>query len=329
MTAQRRRTVTETVGQSGVNGGNFGNAGSGGSGRRLHWPAGSLASPPWELNLSADTAGWSWSSLRVLCLAPGASHSFASGEEELLVLSLAGSCHVTCDGKEVALQGRTDVFEGPSDFVYLPRDSDVEISSLEGGRFAVAGAKARRRFPVRYRSAEQTGVELRGAGSCSRRVVNYAMTENFDADRILVCEVVTPSGNWSSYPPHKHDESRSGETELEEIYYFAMGDGPGGDGIAYQRVYGTEQRPIEFLGEVRDGDVVLIPHGYHGPSMASPGYDLYFLNVMAGPNERTWLASDDPRHAWVRASWAGQEVDPRLSKPEPSAHGEAASGSQS
>lgn len=283
--------------------------------RRLHWPAGSLANAPWELDLSAETAGWSWSSLRVLALGPGERHSFPSSDEELLVLPLAGSCRVTCDGEEVTLTGRSDVFAGPSDFVYLPRDSEVEVSSSAGGRFAVAGARARRRLPVRYQPAGGVAVELRGAGSCSRRVVNYAMAGTFEADRILVCEVVTPSGNWSSYPPHKHDETRAGENELEEIYYFGVGGGPGGEGIAYQRVYGTAQRPIEYLGEVRDGDVVIIPHGYHGPSMAPPGYDLYFLNVMAGPGERAWLAVDDPHHAWVRASWTGKAVDPRLLEP--------------
>jgi len=139
------------------------------------------------------------------------------------------------------------------------------------------------------------------------------MPGSFDADRLMACEVVTPSGNWSSYPPHKHDEERSGETELEEIYYFEVAPGRSGEeGFAYQRLYGTPERPVDLLAEVRTGDVVLIPHGYHGPSMAPPGYDLYYLNVMAGPGERAWLAADDPAHAWVRSTWADQPVDPRL-----------------
>ena len=101
------------------------------------------------------------------------------------------------------------------------------------------------------------------------------------------------------------------ETELEEIYYFEVGSSPTGqDGFAFQRVYGTAERPIDLLAEVRQGDVVLIPHGYHGPSMAAPGYDLYYLNVMAGPGERAWLATDDPAHAWVRATWADQPSTP-------------------
>jgi 5-deoxy-D-glucuronate isomerase len=134
--------------------------------------------------------------------------------------------------------------------------------------------------------------------------------------------VVTPAGNWSSYPPHKHDEERAGvEAELEEIYYFevqpqagrAVADGDRIDPVGYQRVYGTDERPIDVLTEVRTGDVVLVPHGWHGPSMAAPGYDLYYLNVMAGPGaQRAWLICDDPAHSWVRDTWATQPVDPRL-----------------
>ena len=100
---------------------------------------------------------------------------------------------------------------------------------------------------------------------------------------------------------------------LEEIYFYEVASGPAdGAGVAYQRVYGTPDRPIDVLVEVRSGDVVLIPHGWHGPAMAPPGYDLYYLNVMAGPGERAWLACDDPAHAWVKDAWRDQAVDPRL-----------------
>jgi 5-deoxy-glucuronate isomerase len=154
-------------------------------------------------------------------------------------------------------------------------------------------------------------IELRGAGNCSRQVNNYCLPGTFEAEQLLVCEVLTPGGNWSSYPPHKHDQARPGaESELEEIYWFEIaGDG----GFAYQRVYGTEDRPIDVLAEVRSGDTVLIPHGWHGPSIAAPGYDLYYLNVMAGPGQdRAWLICDDPAHGWVRTTWAAQYADPRL-----------------
>jgi 5-deoxy-glucuronate isomerase len=140
----------------------------------------------------------------------------------------------------------------------------------------------------------------------SRQVNNFCSPEAFAADRLIAVEVITPSGNWSSYPPHKHDEGVPGiETALEEIYYFEVAGG----GFAYQRAYGPG---VDILEEVRSGDTVLLPSGYHGPSMAAPGYHLYYLNVMAGPGERAWRFTDDPAHAWIRDTWAGQEVDPRL-----------------
>jgi 5-deoxy-glucuronate isomerase len=143
-------------------------------------------------------------------------------------------------------------------------------------------------------------------------VHNFCTPEAFDADRLIACEVLTPAGNWSSYPPHKHDEDRPGESVLEEIYYFEVSAGPTGPGLAYQRVYGHTGADVDVLAEVGTGDVVLVPRGWHGPSMAVPGYDLYYLNVMAGPGERAWRICDDPAHAWVRETWAAEPVDPRL-----------------
>ena len=282
----------------------------------LHHRAGTLAEGPWSIELSQFEAGWSWASLRVLNLAPGASHTFVTGDEEVLVVPLNGSCMLSSGGAEHMLRGRARVFDGPTDFSYVPCGSTVVVTSEQGGRFAVPGSKAGVALPLRYQSADQVAVEYRGAGNCSRRVVNYCMPGTFPADRLMVCEVFTPGGNWSSYPPHKHDESGTEETELEEIYYFEVASGPsGGPGVAYQRVYGTPTRPIELLAEIGTGDVVVIPHGYHGPSMAAPGYDLYYLNVMAGPGQRAWRATDDPAHAWVRATWPSQVVDPRLLSP--------------
>jgi 5-deoxy-glucuronate isomerase len=179
------------------------------------------------------------------------------------------------------------------------------------GRFALAAARCHARLEPRYGPAEDVPVELRGAGPASRQVNNFGTPEGFPfAERLIACEVLTPGGCWSSFPPHKHDEEGPDEAVLEEIYYFEVsGDG----GMAYQRVYGTPERPIDVLAEVRGGDVVLIPHGWHGPSMAAPGHDLYYLNVMAGPSpERAWRICDDPAHAWVRGTWSGQAVDPRL-----------------
>ncbi len=232
--------------------------------------------------------------------------TFDTGDHELIVLPLSGSCDVTIDGERFSLNGRADVFAGVTDFVYAPRDAHVEIEGE--GRFALPSARADRRLAARYVS--DIAVELRGAGQASRQVNNFCSPEAFEADRLIAVEVLTPGGNWSSYPPHKHDEDVPGvETVLEEIYYFEVAGG----GFGYQRVYSSgPERPIDVLREVRSGDRIDMPWGYHGPSMAAPGYDLYYLNVMAGPGERAWRFTDDPAHAWIRDTWADQALDPRL-----------------
>jgi 5-deoxy-glucuronate isomerase len=256
--------------------------------------------------ITPEEAGWGFSGLRVLELEAGAAHAFDTGEDELIVLPLAGACSVACDGERFALEGREDVFSAITDFVYAPRDARVEIASEAGGRFALPSARASRALEPRHVAAAQVPIELRGAGRASRQVNNFCAPEAFEADRLIAVEVLTPAGNWSSYPPHKHDEDIPGvETALEEIYYFEVARA----GFAYQRAYGGD---IDICREVRTGDTVLLPHGYHGPSMAAPGYDLYYLNVMAGPGERAWRFSDDPAHAWIRDTWAGQALDPRL-----------------
>ncbi len=278
----------------------------------LYRPAGSLAADGWSVVLTPEEAGWAFSGLRAGTLAAGGTLAFDSAADEVAVLPLEGGFDVVVDGERYRLVGRPSVWAGPSDFVYAPPGSRVEVSSSAGGRFAVATARAERRYPVRHVPASAVSVELRGAGASSREVRNFAAADRFEADRLIAVEVLSPGGNWGSYPPHKHDEVREGETELEEIYHYVVADGPSGPGLAYQHVYGTPDRSIDLLTTVRTGDVVLVPHGWHGPAMAAPGYDLYYLNVMGGPGERAWRACDDPTHAWVREAWAGQAVDPRL-----------------
>jgi 5-deoxy-glucuronate isomerase len=258
--------------------------------------------------ITPESAGWTYCGLQVIDAAPGASIGYTTGQSEALVLPLSGSCVVTCDGQEFELAGRPDVFAGPTDFAYLPLDSTTSIRTEYGGRFAFPSARARRRLPARYGPVGGVPIELRGAGRASRQVNNFCTPETFDADKLIAVEVITPGGNWSSYPPHKHDEHTDQERPLEEIYYFEIDR----NGFGYQRVY-SSGRDIDVLQEVRSGDHVLIPHGYHGPSMAAPGYHMYYLNVMAGPDpERAWLFTDDPAHTWIRDTWADEPIDPRL-----------------
>ncbi|MFF8400723.1 5-deoxy-glucuronate isomerase [Streptomyces sp. NPDC014846] len=267
----------------------------------LHLPRGATANARYALDIGPESAGWTHSSLRVAELAPGGRHTFPTGDSEWIVLPLEGGCTVRIETAsteqcEFQLLGRDTVFASVSDFAYAPRDARVQIASGAGGRFALAGAKCERRLPARYGPAPEVPVEERGSGTCARRVRNFASADSFDCDRLIAVEVITPGGNWSSYPPHKHDEHRPGEeSELEEIYYFEI-DGP--NGLGYQRVFPSREGGSDVLAEVRSGDAVLVPDGWHGPSIAQPGHAMYYLNVMAGPGAtREWRICFHPDHA--------------------------------
>ena len=272
-------------------------------------PHGSATEGPYVTSITPEVAGWTYSGLRVAELPPGGKVELHTGPDEVLVLPLNGAADVECDGQRFTLDGRSDVFSAVTDFAYLPRDARAVVTSADGGRFALPATRADRRLTARYGPAAGVSVELRGAGVASRQVNNFCTPQTFAADRMIAVEVLTPGGNWSSYPPHKHDEDSGDESQLEEIYYFEVAHG----GPGYQRAYGSGPgKEIDVCAEVGTGDVVLIPYGYHGPSMAAPGYDLYYLNVMGGPGERVWKFCDDPAHAWIRGTWDGVEIDPRL-----------------
>lgn len=286
-------------------------------------PAGTTADAQYDTRIEPSSEGggidgWDHTGLLVTNLEAGESRTVETGALEYVIVPLSGGARVDVAGQTYELAGRTDVFSAATDVLYVPRDATFTLTSTAGGRYAFCTATAREAFPVAYVPAADVPDELRGAGTASRRVRNFGTPGVLAADSIIACEVITPAGNWSSYPPHKHDEEREGtETSLEEIYYYELRPEPGspaeGGAFGYQRVYGTTDRPIDVLTEVRSGDVVLVPHGWHGPAMAPPGYDMYYLNVMAGPGQtRAWLIIDDPAHAWVRQTWADQQVDPRL-----------------
>ena len=169
-------------------------------------PAGTGGDGDYTLSITPERAGWAHSSLNVLELGADGTHTFDTGESEWVVLPLSGSCTVECDGESFTLAGRRGVFTRVTDFAYVPRDATTTVTSAAGGRFALCGARAQRRLTARYGPAEGVQVELRGAGQASRQVNNFCTPESFEADRLIACEVLTPGGNWSSYPPHKHDE---------------------------------------------------------------------------------------------------------------------------
>jgi 5-deoxy-glucuronate isomerase len=269
---------------------------------------------PYQVEVTPESAGWAHTSLRIVELPAAGEHRFATAGDELIVVPLSGAVRVTAGDEQLDLAGRTDVFAGPTDVAYVGRDCDVILASTEGGRFALCGARTSHALPARRLEVADVPVERRGAGQSSRQVRNFGTPDTLPAGAIIACEVITPGGNWSSYPAHKHDEHSAHESVLEEIYYFEIASGPNGEpGLGLFRTSSSPGHEIDLCEEVRDRDTILVPYGWHGPAAAAPGHDMYYLNVMAGPGpERAWKITDHPEQAWVRASWADQEFDPRL-----------------
>lgn len=281
-------------------------------------PAGTAGRGDYDVEVTPASASWGFSSLRVLTLDPGGTHTVHTGGNEIVLVPLSGSVSLEVDGAHLDLDGRPNVFTGPTDFAYLPVDHVATLHSVAGGRFALCGARTEKLLPFRYGPAATVPVEMRGAGQSSRQVRNFATPEAFEAGAIIACEVITPGGNWSSYPAHKHDETTETESQLEEIYYFEIAAGPHGEpGLGFMRTSSSPGHAIDILEEVHDRDTVLVPYGWHGPCVAAPGYDMYYLNVMAGPSStRAWKISDHPDQTWVRDTWDDQDVDPRLTVPQ-------------
>ncbi len=281
----------------------------------LHRPAGSLADGADPVSLTPEEAGWGFSALRVLNLRPGESRTLRMEGFEGAVLPLAGTCRVEVAARSFEVEGRTGVFDRITDFVFVPAGAEAVVSSEGGGEFAIPQARATRPLEPVHVPAHAVQVEIRGGGIATRQVNNFMSADAFEAERLIAVEVLTPDGNWSSFPPHKHDEHTADEVPLEEIYYFRI---RGQDGFAIHRTY-TLDREIDETVTVRDGDTFLIPRGYHGPSIAMPGHPMYYLNVMAGPAERAWRVCLDPAHEWLTAVF--EEAGPDRRCPLTSADG--------
>lgn len=286
-------------------------------GIELHIPAAAADRGGDRAAIGPDSGVLEHCGLRVVELAPEVSRNFASGPSEIAVLPLSGGAlTVEVDGVPLALAGRASVFSRITDWAYVPIDAHVTLTSRDGCEVALASARATRRLEPRAVPAADVPVEIRGAGSATRQVTNFLTPEAFaGADKLICCEVLTPDGNWSSYPPHKHDGSDDSPVENEEIYYFRIGRAGSADyapeGYGLHRTY-TDDGSIDVTVAVRDGDVFVVPRGYHGPCVAAPGYPMYYLNVMAGPAEvRKMAFVDDPRQHWIRSTWSTMETDPR------------------
>lgn len=249
--------------------------------------------------------GYEYLSFESRKLAKGQKYESETGAKELCLVVLGGVCSVkTATESWSQIGGRTSVFDGMPYSVYISVSSKFEVTADTGCDLAFCYCRAEQSFPAKLITPDQVRVEIRGGGNATRQI-NHILTPEFPAQRILIVEVFTPAGNWSSYPPHKHDvHNPPGEVDLEEIYYYRI-DRP--EGYAIQKVYTSDRRIDETLS-VRDGELVLIPEGYH-PVVAAHGYNVYYLNALAG-SARSMAASDDPDYAWVRGTW--REQDPRL-----------------
>jgi 5-deoxy-glucuronate isomerase len=224
---------------------------------------------------------------------------------ELCIVMLGGSCSIESSAGTWRHVGkRPNVFEGMPYAVYLPIHTEYAVSAETDCELALCSSRAEESHPARLIVPEDVELEVRGGGNATRQI-NHIIKPEFDAQRLLIVEVYTPSGNWSSYPPHKHDvHNPPVEVDLEEIYYYKI-DRP--EGYAIQRLY-FANRSIDTALVVRDGELVLVPEGYH-PVVAAHGYNVYYLNVLAG-SARSMAASDDPDYEWVRQAW--REKDPRV-----------------
>lgn len=247
-----------------------------------------------EIAISPESAGWSYVGFEVHRLARGGALSRQTGNRELCLVMLLGTADITGAGlRWTDVGSRKSVFEGTPDSIYVPPGVDVSITAkTDSCEVALCWAPATRGTEPRLIRSCEIRPFLRGSGRMERTIHNILM-EDRPAESLLVTEVLTPAGNWSSYPPHKHDtDDPPRESYLEETYYHRMARP---EGFAVQLVY-TDDRSVDEAIQVRDGDVVLVPRGYH-PVAAGPGYDLYYLNVMAGPR-RQWLVTTDPAHRW-------------------------------
>ena len=238
--------------------------------------------------VTPESAGWEYVGFEVVT----PPHSGHTGGNEVCIVVVEGTCRVSSAyGTWGALGGRPTPFDGRPDAAYLPPDTEFALAG--DGEVALCTAPARTGAEPRVLRGEDIEVETRGFGAQERTVVPILMGDS-PAESLLVCEVLTPPGHWSSYPPHKHDrDALPEESYLEETYYHRI-DPP--SGFALQRVYTGDGNLDETLA-VRDRDVVLVPRGYHTVS-APPGYAVYYLNVMAGP-ERRWAIKNDPDHEWM------------------------------
>lgn len=279
---------------------------------------GNTSDPEVIVDVTPEAAGWETISFQVRRLAAGKSWSSSTGRSELALVVLSGTLKIESNrGNWKEVGRRASVFEGLPYALYLPGDTRFTITAASDSQFAVAQAATEQVFPARLITPADVMVEIRG-GDHATRHINSMIPPGFPCARLVVVEVYTPGGNWSSYPPHKHDMIKNSpdgsilEADLDEIYFYKL-DRP--EGFALQRIYTDPESPLHKAGYPvdsvlmpRNDDVVLVPEGYH-PVSSPPGYTTYYLNILAG-SAQSLSATDDPRYTWVKSTY--QSRDPRV-----------------
>jgi 5-deoxy-glucuronate isomerase len=274
--------------------------------------------PDLILAISPASAGWDLISFAARRLAQGQSRAFSTGEHELAFVNLTGRFTVeSTRGTWTGIGGRANVFSGAAHALYLPRHTDFTVTAEAAGEYVVTWVPTDQDHAPWLIRPEDVPISVRGGDNVSRQI-NDLLPPGSPVHRLVLVEVYTPSGNWSSYPGHKHDvhvENERGdlvEADLEEVYFYKL-DKP--EGYAYQRVYTDERSPlhqagypIDALVRAEDNCAVLVPEGYH-PVVSAPGYTTYYLNVLAG-SAQSLANQDDPRYTWVKQSYTS--IDPRL-----------------
>jgi 5-deoxy-glucuronate isomerase len=270
------------------------------------------------LNITPELAGWDLISFQVRRLADGDSWNFYTGENELALVNLSGRYTVGSDkGVWTGVGGRRSPFEGAAHALYLPRRTTFTVTVEQPGELAATWCPTDEDHDPWLITPDAVRTGLRGGDNVTRQI-NDLLPPGSPVHRLVLVEVYTPGGNWSSYPPHKHDvhavdeAGKLLEADLEEVYYYRVNPP---EGYAFQRVYTDAGCPLHQAGYpidavvlAKDGCAVLVPEGYH-PVVSAPGYTTYYLNVLAG-SAQSLMARDDPRYTWVKETYRG--IDDRL-----------------
>jgi len=256
------------------------------------------------LNFSRENVGWPWMSMTARRLNPREVYENKTHGEEAAFVILGGACTANWGKGQQAIGGRKNVFDGLPYCLYLPSSNAVTFRAETVCEIAECRVPSTAKLEPRLVTPKDIASSLRGGGNASRQIVDIIQTD-FPADKLVVVEVYTPGGNWSSYPPHKHDvHAPPAEVDLDEIYYYRINQPAG---FALQRLYSPADGEDQTI-RTKDGDAVLVHSGYH-PVVAGPGYDVYYLNFLAGTS-RTLSVTEDPEHVWLKSTW--KDTDPRL-----------------